>query len=320
MILRRSVLAIPALLATPALAQMGSFGAFLDGVRAEALRSGIRSLTLARAFAGLVQPNQAVLQKERHQPEFTMTWAQYRALLVTDKRIIAGRAAFARARPIFLEVQRVYGVSPAVILGIWGLESSFGVQMGDYRVVDALATLAWGSARQRFFRAELIDALRILNDGDVTPTGMTGSFAGAMGQPQFMPSSYLRYAVDFTGSGQRDIWTSTPDVLASIANYLAASGWRAGGVWGQQISVPANFSAEWTGRDNRRPLGAWLRLGVRPFGRLREPYDRLAAVIMPDGPGGDAFFVYGNFKAIRRYNPSDFYALAVGLIGDGILA
>jgi membrane-bound lytic murein transglycosylase B len=320
MILRRSVLAIPALLATPALAQRGSFRAFLNGVRAEALQSGIRSPTLVEAFAGLVQPDAAVLQKVNHQPEFTMTWAQYRALLVTDKRIVAGRAAWARARPTFLEVQRDYGVAPAVILGIWGLESSFGAQTGEYRVVDALATLAWGSGRQQFFRAELIDALRILNNGDVTLARMTGSFAGAMGQPQFMPSSYLRYAVDFTGSGRRDIWTNTPDVLASIANYLAISGWRAGGSWGQQISVPPNFSTELTGWDNRRPLGAWLRLGVRPFGRLKERYDRPAGVIMPDGVGGEAFFIYGNLRAIRRYNPSDFYALAVGLIGDGILA
>ncbi len=248
-----------------------------------------------------------------------MSWAQYRALLVTDKRIEAGRTALTRTRPVLTQVQQTYGVAPEVILGIWGLESSFGEKMGDFRVVDALATLAWDSGRRSFFRSELIAALKILNSGDVTPAHMTGSYAGAMGQPQFMPTSYLRYAVDFTGSGQRNIWTSTPDVLASIANYLAASGWRQGETWGQEATVPADFDPSWAGRDNRRPLADWLRMGVRPRGRVLAGPAQPAAVLLPDGAGGGAFLVYGNFAAIRRYNPSDFYALAVGLIGDGIL-
>ncbi len=323
MIARRPLLGtLPALLATQALAarslaQSGSFAAFLDSVRIEARREGIAAATLERAFAG-VQPNAKVLERENHQPEFTLTWAQYRNLLVTDKRIEAGRAAWARTRPTFLQVQQAYGVSPAVILGIWGLESSFGTQTGDFRVVEALATLGWTSSRSRFFRSELIAALRILNAGDVTPARMTGSYAGAMGQPQFMPSSYLRYAVDFTGSGRRDIWTSTPDVLASIGNYLASSGWHPNETWGQQVSVPPGFNA--FGRDDRQPVATWLRAGIRPYGRLLAQPGQLAAVVMPDGPGGQAFFAYGNFTAIRRYNPSDFYALAVGLIGDEILA
>ncbi len=321
MIPRRPLLAaIPALLATPALAQPGSFGAFLSGIRADARRAGISAVTLDRAFAG-VQPNAKVIEREHHQPEFTLTWAQYRDLLITDKRITAGRAAFQRNQPLFQRVQQQYGVSPSVILGIWGLESSFGTQTGDFHVVEALATLAWSSGRSAFFRSELIAALRILDHGDITPSRMTGSYAGAMGQPQFMPSSYLRYAVDFEGNGRRDIWSSTPDVLASIANYLAASGWQAGGTWGQSVTLPAGFNAADTGRDNRRPLADWLRLGVRPIsGRLRAQPDQRAAVLLPDGSGGDAFLAYGNFAAIRRYNPSDFYALAVGLIGDDILA
>ena len=325
MISRRSVVAaIPAVIASPAFAQTafaqtGSFSAFLQSVRAEARKAGIAPATLDQAFAGL-QPNQKVLEREQHQPEFTLTWTQYRNLLVTDKRIEAGRAALARTRPLLAQVQQVYGVTPNVILGIWGLESSFGEKQGDFRVVDALATLAWDSGRRSFFRSELIAALKILNSGDVTPAHMTGSYAGAMGQPQFMPSSYLRYAVDFTGNGQRNIWTSTPDVLASIANYLAANGWRSGETWGQQVIVPAGFDTQLAGRDDRRPISDWLRMGVRPEGRLLASPAQQAAVIMPDGSGGDAFLVYGDFAAIRRYNPSDYYALAVGLIGDGILA
>jgi membrane-bound lytic murein transglycosylase B len=321
MLTRRFALtAIPAVIATPAFAQANSFAVFLQGLRTEARADGISYATLDRALAGL-QPNEKVLERERHQPEFTLTWAQYRALLVTDQRVTAGRAAWQRARPIFEGVQHMYGVSPAIILGIWGVESSFGVLMGDFRVIDALATLAWASGRPRFFRSELIDALRILNNGDVSPARMTGSFAGAMGQPQFMPSSYLRYAVDIEGTGRPDIWTSTPDVLASIANYLARSGWRPGETWGQPVTLPPDFASYLAGRDNRRPLADWLRMGVRPInGRPLARPDQSAAIVQPDGPGGEAFLAYANFAAIRRYNPSDFYALAVGLIGDDVLA
>jgi len=228
MLTRRLLIAAaaPAALAARANAASDSFQSFLAGLRAEARRAGIAPATLDSALTGLA-PNQKVIERDRRQPEFTMTWAQYRALLVTDQRIEAGRAAYRQHRALFGAVDNRYGVSPGVIAGIWGLESSFGTKTGDFRVVEALATLAWEGRRASFFRGELIAALRILDAGDVTPGRMTGSYAGAMGQPQFMPSSYLRYAVDFEGNGRRDIWTSVPDVLGSIANYLARSGWRA---------------------------------------------------------------------------------------------
>ena len=295
-----------------------SFPAFVASVRAEARRSGISEVTLDHAFAG-VQLNQKVLEHFRHQPEFTMTWAQYRDLLITDQRIANGRAAYQQNRTLLARVQDRYGVEPGVITGIWGLESSFGAGMGDYRVVEALATLAWEGHRGSFFRSELIAALRILEHGDIAPARMMGSYAGAMGQPQFMPSSYLRYAVDFEGNGRRDIWTSKPDVLASIANYLAQSGWRSGESWGQAVVLAGNFAGAATGRDNRRPVGEWARMGVRAAnGRPLARPDTSAALLLPDGQAGDAFLVYGNFGAIRRYNPSDYYALVVGLLGDTI--
>jgi membrane-bound lytic murein transglycosylase B len=204
-----------------------------------------------------------------------------------------------------------------VIAGIWGLESSFGAETGSYRVVEALSTLAWEGRRASFFRSELMAALKILNNGDITPARMTGSYAGAMGQPQFMPTSYLRLAVDFDGDGRRDIWTSKPDVLASIANYLARSGWRPGETWGQPVSVPGGMAA--AGREVMRPLAEWSRQGVAPAsGRWTAPGDTPSAVIAPDGAGGETFLVFNNFAAIRRYNPSDFYAIAVGLIGDWV--
>jgi membrane-bound lytic murein transglycosylase B len=218
-------------------------------------------------------------------------------------------------------VQDRYGVGTGVTVGIWGLESSFGQKTGDYSVIQALATLAWQTKRGPFFRSELIAALHILDAGDISLGRMTGSYAGAMGQPQFMPTSYLRYAVDFEGNGRRDIWGSTADTLASIANYLARSGWRPGQSWGEQVSVPGSVDPGIAGRDNRRPLSEWVRMGVRRFdGGALPQTDQAAALLLPDGAAGEAFLVYPNFTAIRRYNPSDYYAIAVGLIGDAVTA
>lgn len=309
--------AVPALVSVPVFAaRADSFHSFLNEVRAQARKSGIRPATLDSAFAG-VTANQKVLERDRHQPEFTMTWARYRDLVITDKRITNGRQAVAENRALFQRVEQRYGVGAGVIAGIWGLESSFGTGTGDFRVVEALATLAWEGRRASFFRGELMAALRILDHGDVAPGGMTGSYAGAMGQPQFMPSSYLRYAVDFDGHGRRDIWTSKPDVLGSIANYLAESGWRPGQTWGQQVTLPAGMDAQ--GRETRRPLSEWAKAGVRPIaGSWSVPTDTPAGLIAPDGAGGETFAAFDNFAAIRRYNPSDFYAIAVGLIGDQV--
>jgi len=310
--------AVPAVLSANAVASPADgFSGFLTEIKAEARRAGIRPATLASAFAG-VSPNQKVLDRDRHQPEFTMTWARYRGLVITDKRITDGRQAVAANRTLFQLVQQRFGVGAGVIAGIWGLESSFGTGTGDFRVVEALATLAWEGRRASFFRGELMAALKILDHGDVAPGAMTGSYAGAMGQPQFMPSSYLRYAVDFEGHGRRDIWTSKPDVLGSIANYLAQSGWRGSETWGQAVTVPAGMDT--AARDVKRPLSEWARVGVRPVnGRWAAAAETPAGLVAPDGVGSETFAVFGNFTAIRRYNPSDFYAIAVGLIGDQVV-
>ncbi len=314
---RRRILAAAAalpLLPAPALAQDAGYGAFLAGLRAEARRAGISEATLGAALGGL-QPNSRVLELDRHQPEFTLTWAQYKARVLPDSRLVAARKGFRDNRALLTAVWERYRVDPRVIVGIWGLESNFGGRTGTFNVVDALATLAYEGRRASFFRGELLNALRILEHGDVSPSGMTGSYAGAMGQPQFMPSSYLRYAVSFGGDGRRDIWTSLPDVFASVGNYLARSGWRAGEVWGQPVQAPPGLTSG--GRDDGRTLAEWMRLGVRRAdGGRFDRGDVTGALLQPDGPGGESFLVYANFKAIRRYNASDFYALAVGLLGD----
>jgi membrane-bound lytic murein transglycosylase B len=295
----------------------GRFSDFVRSFKVDARRAGISQATLDRAFAGVVL-NQKVLDRDKHQPESTLTWAKYRALVIGPKRIADGKTAVAANWSLFQQVQQRYGVPPGPVAGIWGLESDFGALTGSFRVVEALATLAWDGRRASFFRGELMAALKILDHGDISPEAMTGSYAGAMGQPQFMPSSYLRYAVDFEGHGRRDIWHSKGDVLGSIGNYLAESGWRPGSGWGQQVAVPAGVDAS-GGRDAKRPLRVWSQAGVRPLsGRWAGNADTPAGLVAPDGPAGETFAVFDNFNAIRRYNPSDYYALAVGLIGDQV--
>lgn len=297
----------------------GSFAGFIAGLRAEARRFGISDAILERAFAG-VRPNDKVLELDRHQPEFTMTWAEYRASRVSEQRIATGRGAWRQNRSILNAIYGRFGVDPSVIVGIWGLESNFGANTGSFGVVEALATLAWDGRRARFFRPELLAALLVLQHGDVTAPRMSGSYAGAMGQPQFMPSAYLRYAVDFDGDGRRDIWVSTADVLASIGNYLARSGWHAGGAWGQQVLLPPGFDTGLAGWEGQRSLGEWMRIGVRRVdGSFFPSPDALGALLIPDGDGREAFMTYANFAVIRRYNPSDYYALSVGLLGDVVV-
>ncbi len=250
-----------------------------------------------------------------------MTWDRYRATRLSEARVANGREAARQSRGWLEAARQRFGVDGGVIVGIWGLESNYGGYTGGFGVVEALATLAWEGRRASFFRPELMSALRILDTGDVSVSRMTGSYAGAMGQPQFMPSSYLRYAIDLDRDGRRDIWDDRADVLGSIANYLARSGWRAGEPWGQEVRVPPDFDAALAGRENRRSLETWNRVGVVPARGGRLPRDGLpAALILPDGGGGDAFLAYPNFAVIRRYNPSDFYALAVGLLGDAVAA
>ena len=318
MLNRRTLILSTALmpLAAPAGAQDG-FAAFVNGVKAEARRAGIRDATLQQAFAG-VQPNQRVIELDRRQPEFTLTWPEYRARVLPDSRLQAARENYARERGLLAQVEARFGVDPLIIVGIWGIESAFGANKGNYRLVEALSTLAWEGRRASYFRGELMNALRILDQGDVTPSRMTGGYAGAMGQPQFMPSSYLRYAVDFDGDGRRDIWDSKPDVFGSIANYLARSGWRRGEPWAQPVRLPPGFNEAAAGRDNKRSLGEWMRQGVRrDDGREFSRPDAQGGIVVPSGAApGEGFMTYANFNVIRRYNPSDFYALAVGLLGD----
>jgi membrane-bound lytic murein transglycosylase B len=318
MLTRRTILAAP-LAALPIAARaQNRFPAFVASLRAEALHAGISPATLEAAFANL-SFNPKILELDRHQPEFTLTWVQYKARVLPASRFANGRAAYAREAATLIPAAQTFKADPRIVVGIWGLESDFGAKTGNYNVVESLANLAFDGRREAYFRGEAINALRILDHGDIAPQKMTGSWAGAMGQPQFMPSSYLHYAVDADGDGRRDIWTNRADVFGSVANYLAKCGWRVGEPWAQPIRVPPGFAADRTGRDIKRPLGEWQAMGVRRIdGAVFSRTDVSGAVVMPDGQGGEAFMVYPNFHVIRRYNPSDFYALAVGLLGNAV--
>ena len=317
-ILLTRVAAASVLAGSTAHAAAPSFTDFLADVAAEAQRSGISAETVRRAFA-IIRPNDKVLELDRRQPEFTLTWEQYRDGRLSTQRVQRGQQVFAENQALLDAVWRRFQVSPRVVVAIWGLETNYGGFTGNFNVIEALATLAWEGRRSAFFRKELLAALRILQEGDVAPDQMRGSYAGAMGNPQFMPSSFERLAVDFDGDGRRDIWSSTGDSLASIANYLARSGWRDDERWGREVLLPPGFDRSLAGRGTRRPLREWLRMGVTAAdGTSLPPLEMETSILLPGEAGGQAFAVYQNFHVIRRYNPSDYYALVIGLLSDRI--
>ena len=299
-----------------AVAREAPYSSFLQTIANQARGLGISRSTLDNALA-LDQPNMKVLALDRHQPEFQLKWSAYRRHVLTPQRVQAARAAYQTRLGLLSKIWQRYGVDPRIVVGIWGLESNYGSRSGSFGVIDALATLTYDGRRRNFFYLQLMDALRILQDGDIGAANMIGSYAGAMGQPQFMPTSYLRYAVDEDGDGRRDIWSSEADIFASISNYLAKNGWVAGAPWGQPVTVPSGFDAVRAERYPVQTLGYWMRTGVRRLdGNSFSRSDVSARLLLPDGAAGEAFVAYENFQVLRRYNPSDFYGLAVGLLGS----
>lgn len=287
------------------------FAAWRSQFRAEALAQGISADVFDRAMAG-VTPNMRLLELQRAQPEFVRPVWDYLASAVSARRIARGQALMAQNAGVLARVRARYGVEPAYIVAIWGLESDYGNNPGTYQVVEALATLAWGGTRRPAFRAYLLDALRILQEGDIAPARMVGSWAGAMGQTQFMPSAFRTYAVDFDGDGRRDIWSSLPDVFASTGHYLESMGWQPGGACYEEVRLPASFPWEQTDLDVRKSLAEWRALGVRPAaGRPAAGAGGQASVLLPAGHRGPAFLVFDNFRTVMRYNNSTSYALAI---------
>jgi len=320
---RRALLGAAPLLAVPlgggpATAAESDFSAFLAGVRRDATAQGIRPGTIDVAFRN-VQFLPRVVELDRKQPERKFTFAEYLAKVVTQQRLDDARQHLVDNWQLLQRVSQRYRVQPRFVVALWGVESDFGRTMGDYFVPASLATLAFEGRRGPMFRAELIAALKILDQGNVRTDSMVGSWAGAMGQCQFMPTTFLSYAVDFDGDGRRDIWTDRADVLGSIANYVSRLGWRGEESWGRQVILPSNFDERLAGQDSRRSIAEWIRLGVRGAGSTpltgREPD---ASLVLPDGAGGTALLVYDNFRVIKKWNNSTYFAAAVGYIADSI--
>jgi len=320
---RRTMFAIPFWAAPNAIARLAraaesDFTAFLAGVRRDAVGQGIRTPTVDVALRG-AQFLPHVIELDRKQPERVLTFGEYLEKVVTPQRKEDARHELAANRALLDAIWRRYGVEPPIIVALWGLESDFGRIPGNYPVVSALATLAFDGRRSAYFRSELIAALRILDQGHIRVEDMTGSWAGAMGQCQFMPSSFLGYAVDYDGDGRRDIWNDRADVLASIANYIGRLGWRGGESWGREVQVPHGFDSRFTGLEVRRPTGEWGRLGVRSSdaGPLATRENE-ASLVMPDGANGPALLVYENFRVIMRWNKSTYFAASVGYLADSM--
>lgn len=289
---------------------------WVETFRPRALAAGIAPATFDAAFAGL-RYNPDVIEKDRNQAEFTRTIWDYLDRAVSDLRVENGRAAIRDNRRLLDRLEATYGVPAEVITAVWGLESSFGANRGDIPVIEALATLAHEGRRGAFFEAQLIDALRILQSGDARLENFTGSWAGAMGHTQFIPSSFHSFAVDFDGDGRRDIWSDDPtDALASTAAYLAKSGWQAGVPWGVEVTLPDGIDYMLAGNGQAKPTADWTALGLRDATGGPLPDIGPAELLLPAGAQGAAFLITPNFRAIERYNTADAYVIAIGHLSD----
>lgn len=295
------------------------FEEWLKEVKQEALHKGISSATVDAAFAD-VRPIPRVIELDRKQPEGRLTFAQYQERVINQARINKGRTLYRQHKTELDRIALQYGVPAQFIVALWGIETSYGENTGGFGVIPALATLAHDGRRSAFFRAELLNALRILDEGHITPEKMKGSWAGAMGQNQFMPSSFHAFAVDGNQDGRRDIWTSLPDVFSSTANYLHKSGWRNDQRWGRAVSLPQGFPESLSGLDTQRSLQEWKGLGVTLPNRQALPVvsGMKASLVLPDGVGGQAFLVYDNYRVIMKWNRSVYFATSVGLLADQI--
>ena len=300
----------------PLIAQDQTFAEWREQLRAEAFSLGISEETLL-AIDDLEAPLERVLELDDAQPEFIQTFTRYLSLRITPLQINRGQALLRQYAVLLEEVRQSYGVQPHYLVSFWAIESNYGRATGGFSVLQALATLAFDPRRADFFRTELLTALKIIDDGHIAVDNMSGSWAGAMGQLQFLPSVFARYGIDGDNDGKIDIWNSLPDIFHSAANFLSQSGWRGDERWGREVLLPSNFDFSLTGTRTRKPLQEWNELGIIQINGLPIPVANMqASVILPAGAGGPAFLTYANFRATMVYNPSTFYALTVGHLAD----
>lgn len=304
-------------LSSVAFANQQNWNQWFAELRQEALSQGISPQLFDAAFAGMHEPNRQVKSFSRSQPEHRLTYAKYLSSRVDSYRIAIGRKEYLRNKAVLEKIGREYGVDPCFIVSFWGMETSYGSYMGNFPVIKSLATLAYDSKRKEFFRKELLLALHIVNDGHVPLEHFKGEWAGASGQCQFLPSSWVKYAVDYDGDGRKDIWESKPDVFASIANYMKQNGWQTGEPWAIHVKLPANFDMALEGKSHLKSVAEWNAMGVRTESGQPLPYQNLQASIVKP-LGGPVFLAYPNYKMILRYNNSIYYAGAIGYLADKI--
>lgn len=304
---------------TPVAGEQMDFPACIAILSEKAKAAGVTQSVIDTALAG-AKFNARVIELDRQQPEFTTTFADYLTRRVTEQRVEQGRKLLAKHRPLLDKVAHQYGVPVQYLVSFWGLETNYGSFFGKMSVVDSLATLACDPRRSDYFTGELISALRILDEGAIKSERMEGSWAGAMGHVQFMPSAFLRHAVDYDGDNKRDLWNSVPDAMASAANFLQSLGWKTGSRWGREVKLPQGFAYVEAGLSNHKPLNEWQALGVRQAnGDALPKADIKASLLVPAGHQGPAFLVYDNFNVIMGWNRSEFYAIAVGHLADRII-
>ncbi len=307
------------LVATAARNEETDFTLWLQGLRKEALQQGISRQILEHALNG-IKPIARVIELDHRQPEFTETFWNYLRARVSAQRIATGRRLLQRHHQLLQRMAQRYGVPPRYLVAFWGLETNFGKYQGRFPTVNALVTLAYDPRRSGFFRAQALDALKILNQGHTTVDKMQGSWAGAIGQLQFLPSTFLDNAVDDDGDGKKNVWSSLPDVFASGANYLHRLGWRKEELWGREVQLPRQFDWQITGLQTRKSLKTWSKLGVKRANGAPLPVaDMQGAIILPQGHEGPAFLVYNNFQVILKWNRAINYAIAVGHLADRMI-
>ena len=303
-------------MAAPEMGTQDGLRAWLRDFAPRALEAGIDTATLERATRTL-RFDPKIIERDRNQNEFTKTIWDYLDTATSEQRVENGKAAMATQADLLARIEATYGVDRHVVAAIWGLESAYGTFRGRNDTIEALATLAYDGRRAAFFETQLIAALRILQNGDVSQSAMQGSWAGAMGHTQFMPTSWWDYAVDFDGDGKRNIWGDDPaDALASTAAYLAQFGWTRGALWGLEVQLPEGFDYEQTTERVKKPVADWAALGVKPAAGGALPDHGLASVLLPGGARGAAFLIFSNFQVIEKYNTADAYVIAVGHLAD----
>ena len=311
-------LGLTAALAASAAPAGGDFSACIVTLQTRARAAGISEPVIDTVLGGAERVDR-VIELDRQQPEFTQSFADYYNRRVTEARVARGRELLDEYRGLLEDIQRRTGVPAHYLVAFWGLETNFGSYFGNMPVPDSLATLACDERRSGFFTEELIAALRIVDAGDIAAERMVGSWAGAMGHMQFMPSVFMRHAVDADGDNRRDLWNSIPDAMASAANFLNNIGWQTGLRWGREAQLPEDFDYGLAGRDSTRPLKDWVELGITDaFGRSLPALELESSLLVPSGHDGPAFLVYDNFDVIMRWNRSEFYALSVGRLADEI--